>query len=437
MDNTASWKVWEGRVVAGKFPLRRWLGGSDHSAVFLTELGRPQSRKAAIKLVAAKVSDDKQLSRWRAAAQRSHPHLIRIFEVGRCEVDGTTLLFLVTEYAEEDLSQILPHRSLTSAETRALLPPVLDALDYLHSHGFVHGSIQPSNIFAVDNQVKLSAESVSVPDSSSRGGMKSSICDPPELATGKTSTASDVWSLGITLVTVLTQHPPVSARPEREPIVPEVVPEPYRSIARECLRHDPQMRPGIAEIRVRLQPDSTLTRTVSKTPAGKSFGRRILFPAALVLLAAAFVGARLFIHSDKSPALPSAVTQQQPVVSAPSVSAPSTSARPDQNPGNTASSPAAVARQVIPDVPKSARNTIHGKITVKVRVEVDISGKVKSAKFVSAGPSKYFANLALKAARQWEFTPSEVEDQNSSSTWILRFQFGRASTQVFPTREHA
>jgi hypothetical protein len=30
-------KQWEGRIVDGKFPLQKWLGGSEHSAVFLTE----------------------------------------------------------------------------------------------------------------------------------------------------------------------------------------------------------------------------------------------------------------------------------------------------------------------------------------------------------------------------------------------------------------
>src|SRR5258708_29335845 len=239
MDNTELWKAWEGRVVAGKFPLRQWLGGSDHSAVFLYELG---ARKAAIKFVAAKVSDDKQLSRWRAAAQRSHPHLIRIVEVGRCEIDDTTLLFLATDCGEEDLSQILPQPPLTPAETRALLPPVLDALAYLHGRGFVHGHIQPSNIFAVDNQVKLSAESVAVPDTSTLGGVKPNIYNAPEVTAGKMSSASDVWSLGITLVTVLTQHPPLNDRREADPTVPDTVPQPLRGIARVCLRRDPQHR---------------------------------------------------------------------------------------------------------------------------------------------------------------------------------------------------
>jgi TonB family protein len=63
---------------------------------------------------------------------------------------------------------------------------------------------------------------------------------------------------------------------------------------------------------------------------------------------------------------------------------------------------------------------------------VDASGNVSEAKFVSAGPSKYFAERALAAARRWKFTPPQVAGQAAASEWILRFQFGRADVQAFP-----
>ena len=53
MSSAEEWRAWEGRVVGGKFPLRTWLGGSDHSAIFLTEQQEKPSRKAAIKLIPA------------------------------------------------------------------------------------------------------------------------------------------------------------------------------------------------------------------------------------------------------------------------------------------------------------------------------------------------------------------------------------------------
>ncbi len=58
----------------------------------------------------------------------------------------------------------------------------------------------------------------------------------------------------------------------------------------------------------------------------------------------------------------------------------------------------------MPTVSKSARDTVHG--TIKVRVKVDVSlGNVQTASLVSPGPSKYFARQALQAAQQWKFAP--------------------------------
>jgi TonB family protein len=92
-----------------------------------------------------------------------------------------------------------------------------------------------------------------------------------------------------------------------------------------------------------------------------------------------------------------------------------------------------VLEQVLPTVPQSARNTITGKIKVVVRVEVSPSGEVSEAKLISAGPSQYFANLALAAARRWKFTPEQVHGEGAPSAWNLRFQFSRSATQVYPT----
>ncbi|MDR3721260.1 MAG: TonB family protein, partial [Candidatus Acidoferrales bacterium] len=75
-------------------------------------------------------------------------------------------------------------------------------------------------------------------------------------------------------------------------------------------------------------------------------------------------------------------------------------------------------------------DTFRGAVRVGVRVRVDASGKVASADLDSAGPSKYFANLAVKAARNWEFTPAKVDGQNAPSEWLLRFEFAQDGTKV-------
>jgi TonB family protein len=89
-------------------------------------------------------------------------------------------------------------------------------------------------------------------------------------------------------------------------------------------------------------------------------------------------------------------------------------------------------KQVLPQVPFSARQTIHGKVRVKVQVAVDPSGNVSSAKLVVPGPSRYFARLALESSQQWKFQPAGVDGQPAPSHWLLEYRFGRSSTEVTP-----
>lgn len=90
-----------------------------------------------------------------------------------------------------------------------------------------------------------------------------------------------------------------------------------------------------------------------------------------------------------------------------------------------------VVQQVLPEVSRKARDTIQGTVRVRVKVRADASGSVVVATLDSPGPSPYFAELALQAARGWKFSPAEF-DRVVSTDWILRFEFARTATTVFP-----
>jgi len=473
MSNPEDWKKWEGRV-DGKFPLRQWLGGSDHSAVFLTE--RPgQTEKVAIKLIAADGPEaDRQLARWRAAAQFSHPHLMRIFEAGRCRLDGTPLLYFVMEYAEEDLSQILPQRPLAPTEVTDLLPALLDALSFLHAKGFVHSRVKPSNVHAIGDELKLSADqimaaqTVSATESSSPHTRRD-VYDAPETAEGIVSPAGDVWSIGVTLVAALTQNVAFeeaasSSRSHPDPAPPPTVPQPFRGIARECLHLDPKRRCSLADIQARLQPEgrSVPAESEAPLPPQRPTNRAAIVVSAIFLVAALLIGFVIFHHRDHSRDLssgnnapPSATpttvqpatevapqvspqsapqaTTQTPPQAAPASATPPAD-KPIPPPKKATGAPGDVVHQVLPEVPASARNSINGTVKVGVRVEVDSSGKVTAATLKSPGPSKYFAALALKAAQAWEFSPPEADGKPTASAWLIQFRFKRAGTQASPER---
>src|SRR6267154_3446657 len=220
-------KNWASKVVDEKFPLRQWLGGTERSAVFLTE--RTGTRKAVIKLILADNRDgDAQLSLWTSIAKLSHPHLIQLFECGRCQIEGTRLLYAVMESADENLAEILPVRPLTPAEASEMLPPAAEALGFLHRAGFVHGRVKPSNITAVDNQLKLSTDTLRKAGEAN-GPRAASAYDAPEVAAQRLSPAADVWSLGMTLVAVLTRNEPKSKTGNGSPVaVSNTIPQPLR-----------------------------------------------------------------------------------------------------------------------------------------------------------------------------------------------------------------
>lgn len=449
---------WVGREIDQRFALLQWIGGSEQGTVFLTELRGPGSQKAAIKLIPADaVGAEDHAAVWATTPALSHPHLMHLLHTGRCQIETVPLFYAVTEFAEETLSRILVERSLTPAEVKDMLGSILDALSYLHGQGLVHGHLKPSNIMAVDDQFRISSDSLHIAGAFGRHNRAPRVYDAPEGATEAPSVAADVWSLGVTLVEALTQHPPVSDISEGEPIVPEGIPQPFADIARECLRSNPQNRCTIGDIKARLNPPRSVP---NPDPPGEMSGkapfklrRTVLIAAALIVIA---VVAGLQMRSHRT-APSSQAGEQGPTITAPENPTPTpnptpattetdtstptetTPPAPTQTPLNPDSTgvtvKGAVGEKVLPDVPQKATDTIHGKFELSIRVTVGSDGIVSNAALASPGPSRYFANLSLQAARNWKFKPAQVNGQAVPSSWLLRFQFSQTATEVTSVEE--
>jgi len=175
------WAKWENLVINGTYPLRRYLSHSDHSVVFQTESQGAGSASAALKIIPADPARaDRQLSIWKTVAALSHPHLIRVLDTGRCQLGGHDFIFVVMEYADQTLAQILPHRALTADEVREMMPPILDALSFLHRKSLVHGRLKPPNILVVGEQLKLASDTIRHAGQSTAANATLTPYDPPE-----------------------------------------------------------------------------------------------------------------------------------------------------------------------------------------------------------------------------------------------------------------
>jgi TonB family protein len=521
---TVLWEEYQGEVINNTFPLRQYLGGSGHSAVFLTQLSGPQPSKAALKLIPAGEFADVQLSLWRRGSQLSHPNLLGLHQSGRCQLANLDLLYVVMEYAEEDLSQILPERPLAAAEARDMLEPVVDALTYLHGQGLIHSHIKPSNILATGDRLKLSSDMLFPSGEFRRFSGQLDVYAPPECATSVLTAASDVWSLGMTLVEALTQRAPEwQPASQADPVVPDTLPQPFLDIVRHALSLDPKLRWTIAEIRVCLNPAAAAVAAaqsvsplavplspISAVPAAKLRTPKSVQPVAtlpspqpshasapkqaIVLpnyviplaVAAIFIAAILALPkilghraetASSAPAAAAAPASEPKPAGKLAHSGASRSAKASAPPATQDSVKTAVGKkpaeqvsqapispapaklrtetvpsadvakkpatgagrgevldQVLPDVSERARATIQGTVRVSVRVHVDAAGNVSDAGLDAPGPSQYFADLALNAARRWEFTPPEVAGRSAPSEWLIRFEFAQSGVKAFPTQ---
>ncbi len=247
---TDDWVAWEGSVVNGVFPLHCFLGSSDHSAVFRTECRSKGLAEATLKLIPANtLRPADQLAQWRAASAVSHPNIVRVLEFGRCLVGGEEYLFVVTEYAEQVLTEVLAGRALSAAEVRELLRPALEALAFLHQRRLVHSRLKPSNLLAVNDQLKIAGDTIRPTGADASEVVSSSVYDAPELAGGKISTASDIWALGVTMAEAITQNVPVWTDSLRETVrLPANVPLSFAGIVQRCLAKSPAARPTAIEL---------------------------------------------------------------------------------------------------------------------------------------------------------------------------------------------
>lgn len=384
-EAAAFWKRWEGLTLDGKFRLSAYLGGAANHAVFLTEYYVGRLQRAVIKLMLADApSGDVLLSRWKLVARLSHPHLAPLLAHGSGHANGADFVYTVTEYAEENLAQVLAERQLTIVETQEMLEALLNVLAYIHGEGFTHGHLKPANIMAVEDRLKISSDS---------------LC--PLEAPEHVTPSGDIRDLGVLLSHALTGQSAPSG----------TLPQPFLDIVRLCLRSNPDERPTAAALAQRLRQPAIVPRARTGTP-------RYLVWAFLIGLAAValLLGSRLFRgHSGKTSAPASSPS--------PTASAPPTAPAPVAAPAHHV--PRAVLERALPDVPPAARNTIHGSVRIDVRVRVDPAGNVVDARYEAPPRSAYLGNFTLQAARRWKFQPG-----SASQEWLLRFQLFRTGTNV-------
>jgi serine/threonine protein kinase len=150
-------------------------------------------------------------------ARLSHPHIVDIIDYG--EYQGIPYLVMVY-LPGGTLKQRVGH-PMPWQEAAQLLIPIAHALEYAHDHNVINRDVKPSNILLTEKGepmltdfglVKLlESDGVHTHLTSSGTGIGTPDYMAPEQWLGETTPQSDMYSLGVVLYELITNHKPYNA----------------------------------------------------------------------------------------------------------------------------------------------------------------------------------------------------------------------------------
>lgn len=206
----------------GKCKISGYIGRGGMGTVWLAE-HLFLRRQVAIKILHHDLSNDpEEMARFEreaiAAARLDHENIVRIHDVD--EVDGRP--FIVNEYVEgEDLEEVIRKKSpIPVLRALHITRVVAKALEHSHAAGVVHRDIKPGNILlAKDGRIKITDfglarevghREVPLEDGSVLG--TPFFASPEQISGQPADGRTDIYSLGVTLYTMLTGRRPFSGR---------------------------------------------------------------------------------------------------------------------------------------------------------------------------------------------------------------------------------
>ncbi|HSP51593.1 MAG TPA: serine/threonine-protein kinase [Cryobacterium sp.] len=192
------------------FSYLRMLGSGGFADVFLYEQNMPR-RQVAVKVLLSEIVNDHVRQLFQAEANlmaqlSSHPSILTVFQAS-VSADGRP--YLVMEYCSSTLSQRYRSEPLSVPDTLRIGVKIASAVETAHRSGVLHRDLKPSNILvtAYGHPVLSDfgiAATLGEAESSDAVGL-SIPWSAPEVLLGEVSgsVASEVWSLGATLYSLL------------------------------------------------------------------------------------------------------------------------------------------------------------------------------------------------------------------------------------------
>ena len=212
----------------GSFQIVKQIGSGGMGNVYLA--GRIEGgfeQTVALKLIKFGVGSDQAVRRFEAErsilARLQHPHIARLVDGGLTEQDHP---WFAMEYVEgENILSWCRRLELSTEKRLELFLDVIEAVQYAHKNLVVHRDLKPGNILVTGDeekpQIKLLdfgiARMLQESEAEQPGGraMTRAYASPEQIRGESTSTATDIYSLGVVLHQLVTGcHPEVEYRTE-------------------------------------------------------------------------------------------------------------------------------------------------------------------------------------------------------------------------------
>ena len=197
------------------FAFIRVLGSGGFADVFLYEQNMPR-RLVAVKVLLAEVVNDEMRQMFQAEANlmaqlSSHPSILTVYQAS-VAADGRP--YLVMEYCSSTLGQRYRAVQLPLAEVLSIGVRIASAVETAHRQGVLHRDIKPSNILttAYGHPVLSDfgiAATLGEAETSDAVGLSIPWSAPEVLLDDVSgSVASEVWSLGATVYSLIAGRSP-------------------------------------------------------------------------------------------------------------------------------------------------------------------------------------------------------------------------------------
>jgi len=209
-----------------------------------------------------------------------HPGIPRCLESFQVHTNEEQLHVLVESYISgKNLAEKLKTGDLpTEYEIKLLTLGLLDILSYLNSHHppLIHRDIKPSNLLWSDDKKIHLLDFGAVSDHQKNLGSSTVVGTfgymAPEQAMGKAIVASDRYSLGATLLYLLTQSPPEQWPRQGFELLwnfKHGIKEPWLGVVQGLTRVNPSERMSLEEVKTKLKNKPKLIRWKSDTLSKK------------------------------------------------------------------------------------------------------------------------------------------------------------------------